>query len=416
MAEKEVAFAKQLPLEDQYQQPQSHSQRFLLGDLLQDCRVFTGKNLAILPTDIVRIFFKAKLLFATKTEQEYGQRGGASLWFEDPATLVRWTERRDDVEPIVDRHLAQLEAGIKERTLLTRVSSFDSIDKNTNPQGFFDELFSKLGFPFAAYFDDGYLGQKHKELEPGLPSYDQEETRRFFSWPSIGFRTSGSRDYCFWYSSAQLRTLLNLLRIAGYIHPGQRDIRTDVKMLAPVYPVFLGEHSQGAYKWDEDRQEPWAKIPDGSLFLSFGYRGLAKMWLDKRTFPRLQQFILDHRAILECLREPWSQRSIRDVTPILDILSTAAQIPDSGAKVLLIYCCLEHLFVPRNARTENNKYIVGGINALGSQLLPWFDQLYDLRCEYAHKGFMPQERNSIPFIVSSIQNALALLLKKVTVK
>jgi hypothetical protein len=77
-------------------------------------------------------------------------------------------------------------------------------------------------------------------------------------------------------------------------------------------------------------------------------------------------------------------------------LSSATQIPEVGAKILPIYCCLEHLFVPANVRRDNKKYIVGGINALRSDLLPWFDRLYDLRNGYAHKGFVLKTQKPVP--------------------
>lgn len=56
--------------------------------------------------------------------------------------------------------------------------------------------------------------------------------------------------------------------------------------------------------------------------------------------------MFDHNAIFESVTNPWSAKSIDDVAPPLDILSSATQILDLGAKILLIYCCLEHLFVP----------------------------------------------------------------------
>jgi hypothetical protein len=186
-------------------------------------------------------------------------------------------------------------------------------------------------------------------------------------------------------------------------------------MRAPTYPVFLGDHSVGALKWDEDKRESWAKIPDGCLFLSFGYRGLADMCLDLRTFSKVEQFMYDHRAIFSCLKNPWNARSIRDVAPALDILSSATQIPDLGAKILLVYCCLEHLFVPRHAFTENKKYIVGGMNALGPQLLPWFDRLYNLRCAYAHKGFVLKDQETMGLVADSMKNVMTLLVAKLSV-
>ena len=47
----------------------------------------------------------------------------------------------------------------------------------------------------------------------------------------------------------------------------------------------------------------------------------------------------------------------------------------------------------------NRKYIVGGINALASGLLGWFDQLYGLRCDYAHKGFVLRDDHTLALIM-----------------
>ncbi len=186
-------------------------------------------------------------------------------------------------------------------------------------------------------------------------------------------------------------------------------------MTAPTYPVFLGDLAQGCYCWGEDKKESWAKIPDGCLFLWFGYRGLSNMWLDFRTSPRIKKFMLDHKRIFECLKNPWNSPSINDVAPALDILSSAAQIPDVGAKMLLVYCCLEHLFVPRNTISENKKSIIGGMNALAPVLLSWFNQLYDLRCAYAHKGFVLKDDRTMALIAESMKNVMTLLVAKLSV-
>jgi hypothetical protein len=300
--------------------------------------------------------------------------------------------------------------------LLSHITSFASIGKDpTSQQKFFDGLFAKLGFPFMCYFDDDYLIEEHKRLEPGLRSYDQVNARRFFSAPSIGFKIAGSRNYCLLHSSMWLRTFLNLLRIASYIHPGQRSFGWDVTMKAPTYPVFLGDHALGVLKYDQDEKESWAKIPDGCLFLSFGYRGLSNMWLDLRTFAGIEKFMLDHKVILDCLKNPWNASSIRDVAPALDILSSATKIPDLGAKILLVYCCLEHLFVPKGTYGENKKYIVGGMNALGPQLIPWFDRLYNLRCAYAHRGFVLRDVETMALVADSMKNVMSLLAAKLSV-
>ncbi len=413
-AEKEVALAKQMPLRDEYGQESYYGQRFLLGDLLHDCEHFRKIGLRILPTDVVTILFRCKLLFAAKTDDEYAHRAGGAFLLGGSSLAVTWSERADGIDAVINRHFSLLETEIEERTLVVHIDTFDASDGDSSTQQFFDQLFVRLGFRFVSFFEGADLIEKHKQLERGLPTYDLPIAKRFFSAPSMGFTASGSREYCLWYSSMWLRTFLNCLRIASYIYPGQRDFGRDVQMCAPSYPVFLGEHSQGMYKWDEDTKESWAKIPDGCLFLSFGYRGLSKMWLDRRTFPKIDTFLIDHKAIFSALMNPWNATNISDVAPTLDILSSAAQIPDLGAKILLVYCCLEHLFVPKSVDTENKKYIVGGMNALRPQLLPWFDRLYELRCAYAHKGFVLRDNKTMALVADSMKNVMALLVAKLS--
>lgn len=415
-AEKEVALAKQMPLRDQYGQESYYAQRFLLGELLDVCDNFEKLGLRILPTDIVTILFRCKLLFAANSEDEYAHRvGGLFPHLAGSSLFVKWSERTEGVDAVIDRHFARLETEFRERTLVVHMDTFNAINGNNTVQQFFDQLFAKLAVPFISFFEDADLIEKQKRLDPGLRTYDSLTAKRFFSAPSIGFTASGSREYCFWYSSMWLRTFLNCLRIASYIYPGQRHFGREVQMCAPSYPVFLGERTYGMYKWDEDKNESWAKIPDGCLFLSFGYRGLSKMWLDKRVFPKIENFLLDHRAIFSGFTNPWNARSISDIAPTLDILSSATQIPDLGAKILLVYCCLEHLFVPTSAYTENKRYIVGGMNALRPQLLSWFDDLYKLRCAYAHKGFVLRDNETMALVADSMKNVMALLVAKLSV-
>ncbi|MGC1902241.1 MAG: hypothetical protein WA715_00305, partial [Candidatus Acidiferrum sp.] len=81
-----------------------------------------------------------------------------------------------------------------------------------------------------------------------------------------------------------------------------------------------------------------------------------------------------HKVIFDNLKNPWTLKNVSEVAPTLDILSSATQIPDLGAKILLIYTCLEHLFVPSNTGAESSKYIIGGLNALNRTLVPWFEE------------------------------------------
>jgi hypothetical protein len=414
-AEKEVALAMQMPLRDEALQAKYYYPRFLLAELLTELELFETRGLRISPIDLTSLLFRCKLLFATKNEQEFNQRcGGSFRILQDAALAVQYPEKIDGLETIVNRHLAQLEASAKPRIAISPINSF-STSAGQSPRSSFEKMFNEINAPFVCYFEDDSLIEKHEQLEPGSSSLDS--AKDFFCAPSIGFKVSGSRNYCLWYATAWLRTFLNLLRIAGFIHPGQRDFGwPDVQMIPPTYPVFVGEHSKGFYKWDEYKWQSWAKIPDGSLFRSFGYRGLSKAWLDNRTLPHIERCLAKHKKIFDCLKNPWNDRVTRDIAPALDILSSATQLPDVGAKILLIYCCLEHFFVPKNAKSENKKYIVGGLNAIAPHLLPWFDRLYSLRCDYAHKGSVTQDDTTMSLIADSMSNSMALLVAKLSVQ
>lgn len=319
VAEKEVALAMQMPLMDKYYQENYYSPRFVVDELLGEFESFENAGLKVTPTDLVKILFRCKLLFASKSEHEFDQRcGGLFPILVDSAWVVRWAERDEKIEVLIDRHITHLADGIGERVLLAHVSSFTRLDRDMEPQAFFEKLFENTGLPFVCFFNGDHLIEKHKQFEPGLMSYDSKRADEFVSAPSIGFRSTGSRDYCFWHSTMWLRTFLNLLRIGAFIHPGQIELgMSDIKMTGPTFPVFLGDHAGGALKWDEDKREPWAKIPDGCLFRSFGWRGLSKAWFDRRTFPGLEKFFQSYKRIFECLKNPWNRRSIRDVAPAL---------------------------------------------------------------------------------------------------
>jgi hypothetical protein len=130
----------------------------------------------------------------------------------------------------------------------------------------------------------------------------------------------------------------------------------------------------------------------------------------------MKSVIIENKIIFEYLKKPWGNRVIYDIYPTLDILNSATQLPDLGAKILLLYCSLEHLFVPKNRKKDNEIYIVGGINALRPDLLAWFDRLYKLRCNYAHKGYIQTEENIIALIRDSMKNVLSLLTAKLSLK
>ncbi|MFZ1074967.1 MAG: hypothetical protein WAN50_01170 [Minisyncoccia bacterium] len=411
LADSEVGRARAMPLQDKWRKEQYFQRKPMLDEIKEECRVFHENGLRFSPLDILDILFHYKLVFATDTEQEFIQRTGGGLFYlKEPAFRFDWRERESPAEDVLNRHFELLDGSIKERTLITHITEFRT--EMGGAREFFEDMFVGLEAPFSCYLEDDALEQKFKELQPHLRQLTLPSARQFFSSPSIGFTVTGTETYAYLYASASLRAFLNLLRIAGFVHHGQIDFGFDVKIEAPTTPVFLGARTIGVFAWHEDRKEPWAKFPDGCLFRSFGYRGLSPMWLDTRTFGGMKRFIVDNKLIFDLLENPWSKESMSNVAPSLDILSSATQVSDLGAKLLLLYCCLEHLFVPEAVINDNVKYIVGAIHALDASLLPWFDKLYKARCQYAHRGFIVADEATIGLVFESVRNVVRLMTAK----
>ncbi len=205
-AEKEVALAKQMALTDQNREEPFYAPRFLLGELIPECEAFERCGLKILPTEVLNVLFRCKLLFAANTEHEYRQRGGGGSFFDDLAVHPKWTDRAEKVDVLADHYISAFEAQIHDRVLLSHICSFTSARPVESPRERFEDLFAALGFPFVCFFDGDELIEKHKRFEPGLRSYSRDHAKEFFCAPSIGFSSTGSRGYCFRYSTMWLRT------------------------------------------------------------------------------------------------------------------------------------------------------------------------------------------------------------------
>jgi hypothetical protein len=418
LAEKELASAKQMDLVD----PSSHQKRWYrmnisASSVIEQAELFESRGLAIHPIDVVNILFKCKILFATNSEDEYDQRvGGTSLGRQ--TFRPRWSDKSKNIDALMEEKFDDLQKSIEEHILLTEVSNFRSMEQDDTKardeqQVFFDDLFKELDGSFECFLSDSTITATHKTCEPYLTNYTLEDSKKFLVAPSIGFRCSGSYFYCYLKSVSYLRTLFNVIRISGFINPAQIDFGTSSVFTAPTSPVFLGDHAMGTLCWQEDERVPNEKIPDGTLFLSFGYRGLADMWLDSRSFTGMSNTILETKQLFSKLSNPWQSKCRDDIYPVLDLLSSVTQLPDIGAKLLLLYCSLEHLFVPKDTQRENKAHIVGGINALNPSLIPWFNDLYKMRNAYAHKGFVLKDKQSHGMIVKSLKNILVLLNAKI---
>jgi hypothetical protein len=419
-AEKEVALAMQMPLRDKSHQQTFFAQRDLLGTLREECELFESRGLKILPTDVVSVLFRCKLLFASASEQEFRQRGGDQFPFQRPPK-IEWSQRSNKIETVAEQSFDDLEKDQRQRILITQLTSYVSAapDDEASIQQFLEELFKSLSPSLHAFIAPDKLVERHQTSEPWPANPGADAAAEFFQTPSIGYSTQGSRAYCWWTSMHWLRSFLNLLRIGSFIHPGQIQFggwENKVKVTAPTNPVFLEDHSIGHSVWDQDKKESWAKVPDGSLFLSFGYRGISPMWLDRRTFSNLTGFVVANKVVFDCLlKNAWSIASTNDVAPALDLLSSAVQIPDLGAKILLIYTCLEHLFVPKGIKSNQKLYVLGGLKALKPSLVAWFDSLYKLRCDYAHRGFVIRDEGTMSSVMESVKNVMILLAAKLSV-
>jgi hypothetical protein len=413
-ANKEVSLALAMDLDDKWRKEKYYTSRFLIKELLPEIQLFQKLGLKISPLELVDVLFKCKILLATKTEQEFDQR--ASQGFSEPYR-VDWKDKTMSKDALFEKYLPMIDNSISKRILVTEINSFDTCGNDAGT--FFRELFVKLNQPFQIFFEQPSLIPEYQKWEPHQKTYTEEEAKQFFSAPSIAFETTGTSTYSYLHSQAYLRTFLNMLRIASFIYKPQIDFGHEVIVTPPISPVFLGTHSSGCFSWAEDKKEHWYRSPDGSLFLSFGYRGLSKMWLDSRVWVGIEKFFIDYKIIFDYLKNPWGEHNVKDISPTLDILSSATQAQDLGTKVLLIYCCLEHLFFPKNLAStseSDTRYIKGGINALAPDFLDWFTELYKLRCEYAHKGYISHADELTFFIPDSVEKVIILMTKKLNLK
>src|SRR5579864_6000175 len=106
-AEKEVALAMQMPLRDQYHQENHYRLpfhgEFPNADLLNAFECFERAGLKVSPTDLIKILFNCKLLFACQSEHEFGQRrGGLFPMLEDSALITRWSEKSEGIDVLIE--------------------------------------------------------------------------------------------------------------------------------------------------------------------------------------------------------------------------------------------------------------------------------------------------------------------------
>lgn len=415
LAWSEVGAAMQMPLivdhRDNYYTP-----KYLVPSLLKEFELFEKKWLKVVPTDIIEILFKCRLLFAVQNHIEYRQRAGSMGSIHDENGFIILREKKAlGLDALVEEYLDRLKGFQKERTLIAPINSFR--DREWGVQALLDILFEQLNLPFKAYIQEDRLIEVYKSFYQTDENPSKENLERFCNFPAIWYTETWSYMYCYWQGITYLRTFINLLKIAGFLNPAQIEFDiNDIQIAAPTWPVFLGSNSRWWYAWSEDIKNTWQKIPDGCLWRSFGYRWISKLRLDGRNYSKIEKFFMENKWIFDLIKNPRNKHHLQEIAPTLDILSSSTHTQDQWAKILLIYCSLEHLFVPKGIDTNNKTYIVGGINALNPDLLDWFRKLYELRCSYAHKWFIPYTDQLIGLVIKSVGNAMLLLSNKISNK
>ncbi len=118
-ADKELSCALNTPLKNQYGDKQYYRKRILIGDVFPDCHFFDVNGMRILPSDLADAMFRAKLLFASHDEDSFLQRSG-----EGSFALGIWSHKPAKYGEAVECFFDWIKDSIKERTLLTQLSSF----------------------------------------------------------------------------------------------------------------------------------------------------------------------------------------------------------------------------------------------------------------------------------------------------
>jgi hypothetical protein len=335
VAQKEIARSLQMPLKNKWGGDQYFQQSFYSKDLIEYYKQFEALKIEFSPSDIVHILFKVGLLFAVNSADEYSQRAGGRSLVDPTRFALQWHEKSKGYDALLEECLDWMVQSIRERTLIVEISNF-KYQKGIYP--FIRGLSVLLEKPIQIFLNDRSLKAKLLKAEPHFKKefYTLKLAKEYFCSPSVGFTVKGTSDRAFWYAAAWSRAFLHVLRISSFAYTHQMDFgESSVKYTPPIGPVFLGEHTTGGFCWEEDRRAPWEKVPDGNLFLSYGYRGIANMQLDERNFPAIEKMFGVGKIIFDNLNNPYSEKCLRDIWPTLEILNSATQATDLGTKILL---------------------------------------------------------------------------------
>lgn len=410
-ADIEVGLAMKMELLYDDRKDNYYNSRFLLPELLQEYKTMIEIWLTISPQDIVNILFKCKL-FKIANQSEYRQRNWWWSYVDEIRFCISNNEKDKKLDDLIIKYFDRQKEFLSDKILITRL---DGLANTSNASKFLDKLFENDFLPFTSFIHVDWLNEKYFDISEKDYDDPYKKIDEYFQSPSIWCHVSWSSLHCHYMWSVYMRTLLQLIKISWYINCWQIEFGRDIRINAPIWSVFLWTGTSWCYSRNEDKKEPWLRIPDGWMRRSYWFRWTSPLWLDDRNFDKIDTFFKENKVVREYIINPWNDTYLDDISPILDILCSATQIQDVWAKILLLYCSLEHLFVPSWMNRDNKKYIVWWINTLNRNLLPWFDKLYWLRCDYAHKWYIRNHDAIISTIIESFKNIIWLLRSKISI-
>ena len=422
IANREVGLAlrAEIFIDPSYARSKYHRLSYFFPDIFNLYSHFYISNVGVSPWEIINILFRCKLIRIVKSQGEFDARTGGGGSFVDSSDfrLTMQDAEKEYADLITERFeiLKKQTENEGEKAVIVAIWNFDCYSEGM--EGFTLEMEKRFpGFHFL--FTSQQLVDFQKRFDIGMPlsNYTPENARQYLmslmgNFFAIAYVGKGGDDYVSRYALPVIKMLCDFFRIFGFIYPYQRDSGgdRDYRYDAPIgYSLICSgsTNSHGCFLWREERKPLVDRHPDGNLFLSFGFRSIARLHLDVRTFPAYLDLFDKHKTLFNVVLKPYTGAYTNDVLPIIHLLSTASQVQDYGGKVLLLMCCLEHMYAKDGFR--GIKSITKQVELFRPDLVSWILELYRLRCEYAHNGYLSGISDLNSFAAESMKNCLELL-------
>lgn len=425
LANKEVGKARfaDVRIDPSYSRSKYHSIAYMFPDTVGMYAYFYGKQLKVTPWDVFNVLFRCKLAQIVGSPDEFDVRSGGGSLFSDGCSFAPTVaDMKKPYDTYLIERLETLQVSADsgdDKAVIVPVWNFDCFTRDID--NFADEMEKRFpGFLFL--FTNARLVKLQKHLDRGMPKahYNVKEARRLLLDLSgkvfgIAYVGQGTDDYVTRYGMVTLKVICDLFRIFGFIYPYQRDSGGDreFKYEAPIGHSFITarQRSHGCFLWHEEKKPLVDRSPDGNLHISFGFRSIAKLHIDNRTYASFLAMFDESKSLTDlALYQPYSEKFTGEVLPVLHLLSTASQAQDWGTKILLIMCCLEHMYTI--GRFEGIQNIIDRMKPSTPKLTAWAEELYRLRCDYAHNGYLSGQTDLHAFVADSMKNCLELLRAK----